>query len=499
MARAIDARNGGDIYQGRIFWRFALLMLQESNNIVRVEFESDDIKSFDDVVVHFSPSIPSDISSSRISRQYIQVKWHTDLGHVFGYDDLTKADFIHATSFSLLEKLKDGVAKCDDETSFIFLTNARAKTGDEIRELIRADNRSLKLEVLFNSKTDNSKMGKVRKCWREHLCLTSNDQLTPILRNFSIQEQRDSLDDLKGELIRGFNSLNCNFHDASHSDFRLDAIYAAWRKRDVKSFDRSELIEALEKEGLKIESKMSSKIIPAVWIKSFSGFAPVEFSIPESSTLSLVHLFSQRYIKNVDDWQSVIKPQIQSFTESIALQFQKFNLILDTHLSLSALLGYHLNSKSGREVILYQKGRSIQYWSSNDNSKGGEVECDDQYFGTEGDLVLEISITHNVSHHVNSYITKSGMIVANKISIRPKNGESSVFIGGGEHSISIVDQIVRFVRSSGHSKVIHVFAACPSSFMFYFGQSASALGKCILYEFDFEADKIYHKSLTLES
>ena len=36
---------------------------------------------------------------------------------------------------------------------------------------------SLRLQVLSEGKTDNSEMGRVRKCWREHLGLGSDEEL----------------------------------------------------------------------------------------------------------------------------------------------------------------------------------------------------------------------------------------------------------------------------------------------------------------------------------
>ena len=53
MAKAVAARIFGDDYQALVFWLEACKMLIGEDDIEHVEIESDDVKSLDDVVVHY--------------------------------------------------------------------------------------------------------------------------------------------------------------------------------------------------------------------------------------------------------------------------------------------------------------------------------------------------------------------------------------------------------------------------------------------------------------
>lgn len=60
-------------------------------------------------------------------------------------------------------------------------------------------------------------------------------------------------------------------------------------------------------------------------------------------------------------------------------------------------------------------------------------------------------------------------------------------VAGGMHATRLADEAADAVRAQAprHGKTVHVFAAAPNSFMFYFGQHCHAMGRVILYEFDF--------------
>ena len=53
MARAIAARNQGDDYQARWFWCQACRLFGTHTKVVRVAYEANNVKSFDDIVVYF--------------------------------------------------------------------------------------------------------------------------------------------------------------------------------------------------------------------------------------------------------------------------------------------------------------------------------------------------------------------------------------------------------------------------------------------------------------
>ncbi|MGH7025609.1 MAG: hypothetical protein ACREEB_18765, partial [Caulobacteraceae bacterium] len=199
MAEAVTARWHGDNYQSRVFWENALNLLDDTSCVVEVTFEASGPKAFDDVVVRYDPPVARS-GPDRIHADYHQVKYHVDRGGHFGYEDFTDPKFIGATSFSLLERLRDAQAAATAPSLFTFLTTYRVSPTDPLAPLISGNDRTLMLERLFDGTTDRSKLGKVRKRWREHLGLPDDEALRNLLRGFRIVDGYRSLDELRSQI-----------------------------------------------------------------------------------------------------------------------------------------------------------------------------------------------------------------------------------------------------------------------------------------------------------
>lgn len=180
MADSVMARWHGDNYQARIFWENAFNLLLPHSCVVEVQFEANGPKAFDDVVVKYDPPVARS-GSERVSAEYYQVKWHVQTGGRFGYEDFVDPNFIGAQTFSLLERLQQARQTAPTSAHFAFLTTYRIKDGDQLAELISGNDKTLLIEKLFDGTTDKSRMGKVRKRWREHLKLTTDDELKTVV------------------------------------------------------------------------------------------------------------------------------------------------------------------------------------------------------------------------------------------------------------------------------------------------------------------------------
>ncbi len=170
MADAVVARWHGDNYQARVFWENAFNLLLPHTCVAEVTFEADGPKAFDDVVVKYDPPV-SRSGPERVSAEYHQIKWHVQTGGRFGFQDFIDPDFIGARSFSLLERLQQARRTAPVSAHFTFLTTYRIKDGDPLAGLISGNDRTLLVERMFDGTSDRSRMGKVRRCWRQHLKL----------------------------------------------------------------------------------------------------------------------------------------------------------------------------------------------------------------------------------------------------------------------------------------------------------------------------------------
>ena len=173
MAKANVARRQGDDFQARLFWLKAASLLDPDSPIVHVAYETGP-KGFDDIFIEFDPQkAPRDHEGKPIYRKHLQCKWHTTAGS-FGYQDLIDSAFINAETFSLLQRAHNAQTQYAADGvgyQFTLVTNWRLTPDDPLQQLVRKESDALDLTSLFDGTTDRSRMGQVRKLWREHLGL----------------------------------------------------------------------------------------------------------------------------------------------------------------------------------------------------------------------------------------------------------------------------------------------------------------------------------------
>lgn len=311
-----------------------LNLLIPDSCVVQVTFEADGPKSFDDVVVRHDPSIARS-RPERVSAEYHQVKWHVEYGGRFGYEDFTDPKFIGATSFSLLQRLMDARRKAAPGARFAFLTTYRTKDGDPLAPLISAHDKSLLTERLFDGSTDKSTTGKVRKLWREHLGLATDEELRAIVDGLRILDGHRSLDEVREEInlkARLVGRLTCT---ASNSDFRYDELARQLKVRGLNVLTRDVLERICREEGLLVRRSVESDRFLPIAIRSFLGAASDIVGAAPGDTLLLTDEFRQRYLQDGRDWQRDIRPKVEAFLAEAARRSSRLRLILDAHASIA--------------------------------------------------------------------------------------------------------------------------------------------------------------------
>ena len=239
MTQAVIARRDGDTFQARLFWEYAARLLDEHGSIVKVGFESGP-KSFDDIWVEYSEeSAPFDQYGARLRRVHMQCKWHS-MPNTYGYVELTDPIFINANAVSFLQRARRAQLKSAPSgtgSRFKLLTNWRLERNDALRDMVSMRSSAIRLDRLYNSKTDNSKSGAVRKLWREHLNIDEKE-LRVFARTLAFGEVTDSLDDLRSRLDMTFRAMGLRRVPASESAFFYDDLVYQWMGQH-----RLELIE----------------------------------------------------------------------------------------------------------------------------------------------------------------------------------------------------------------------------------------------------------------
>lgn len=188
MNKSVDARQKGDGYQHLYFWYYAMKMFDSDEGIGKIEYESNERKYFDDIVVFYKKGYyPKDYLNNPISKEFIQTKYHVGNDDLLSVDNLINENYIGAKT-SILKRLKELNEKFNsNDIHYLFITPHDINPNDELYGLISNDEGQVLLEKLFDNTTDRSRMGKVRKKFRDNLNCT-DDELKEILIPFRLKK-----------------------------------------------------------------------------------------------------------------------------------------------------------------------------------------------------------------------------------------------------------------------------------------------------------------------
>jgi hypothetical protein len=505
MADAVKAQWHGHNYQSRIFWQNALNLLDSTSGVIEVTFEADGPKAFDDVVVKYDPPIARS-GAQRVPAEYHQVKWHVASGGRFGYEDFIDPAFIGAQSASLLQRLQQALATASAGSHFSFITTYRIKDGDPLADLVSGHDKTLLTERLFDGTTDKSRMGKVRKCWRDHLGLASDEELLRIVQGLRVFEGHRSLDELRTEInlkAQVVGLLTCS----TSSDFRYDELARQLKVRGLNTLTRELFLRLCREEGLLAEAPADLDPFLPIAIRSFLGIAADIVGAAPENTLLLTAEFRQRYLRDDREWQRDIRPMVEAFLREAARRSAKLRLVLDAHASIAFLSGSVLDLKSGVETHLVQKGRvGTRVWRADDGSaaKGARFEAAEESLASRGhEIAIAISVSQPATPQARAYIAANLPNIGKVISFAMPAGPGQQSVVGGEHASALAEQVsncVREVKAANPDALVHIFAACPNSLMFFLGQHHQGIAPCIVYEFDFDrrGHKTYQPSFTID-
>lgn len=505
MVDAVMPRWHGDNYQARVFWENALNLLDDGAScIVEVSFEADGPKAFDDVVVRYDPAVARS-GPDRVTADYHQVKWHVEYGGRFGYADLVDPEFIGARTSSILQRLKEARSGTGPGACFSFITTYRIKDGDPLADMVSGNDRSLLIEKLFDgTKTDGSRMGAVRKLWREHLGIADNEELRGVLANFRIFDGHRSLEELKESIILRAKTVGVITTMPTSSDFRLDELARALKKRGLNSFTRETFRQLCKDESILAEIAAAADPYLPVAVRSFLGPASDIVGAKPENTLMLTDQFRQRYLRDDADWQRDIRPQVEAFLRASVAQSPMLRLILDAHASVAFVAGAVLDVKSGVSIELVQKGRvGSRVWRADDGSESGAPLFDvaEHVLGDGPEIAIAISVAQSAEAAARAYcgtsLPKVGRLVVLAL------GPSQRGVLGGGHAAALAEFVANRLRSlkgDDVDVVAHVFAAAPNALLFYLGQQHQAISPCVVYEYDFDrrGNKSYQPSMIME-
>jgi len=497
MVKAIDARNQGDDYQSRVFWLQACRLFLPHTKVAKVGYDIEDLKHFDDVAVIYSCPIPDGRGGS-VEADYYQVKYHVDQAGAFTCDSLMDGSFIRAST-SILQRLSE-LSKLPELAGkgyrFHIVSPRQIDPSDTLSKLVgNKEDGELRLEILFDGKTDKSRMGEVRSRWREHLCI-GDEELRKVIAPLRLLTQAGSLCSMRDVLNDKLVLAGLQPVDADHVGNPYDDLIQKLHADGKRYFTRSELQNICETEGLWKGGVEQMHESYDLGIRSFSRWAE-QMEDETDQMLCLLKHFDNRHIKRSELWEEAILPEVQAFLHHNIAGGASYHLHIDAHSSIAFAAGYCLDPKSAADVALLQKGlHGKVLWkvpavpAQADEAPWliDEIKMADD---TE-DAVVAVSISHNVLPDVGEYVERALPHVGRILGFTPRPGPGPSAVRDGAHASSLARALAsemktRRTTAERHGR-LHVFIAAPNGFTFFLGQLARSFGSCTLYEYDFESN-----------
>lgn len=489
MADAIVSRQQGDDFQARWFWLYAANLLRETSPVRKVSFETGP-KAFDDVVVEYAPQgAPLDHQGRPYLRDHMQCKWHVRPGQ-FGYEDLADPKFSNASSFSLLQRALNAqreYAPSGAGARFQLVTNWDPR--DPLRRLISNQTNALDVDRLFKG-GPKSAHGLLRARWTEHLNI-DEVALRIVLRTMGINVRVRSGAELRTHLNDLFEAVGMRSVPADESSFLYDDLMRKLHGQGRKEFDRTSFRDMVRAEKLLAADAPPPRTV--VGVRSFMH--PIN-SIERRAerVLDLVPRFSDRFLREGQDWDGTIYPALRSFVLNEAEKTDRLQLILDTHASLAFAVGAILDVKSGKEVEIEQRSRERRFWSEEDvpiDPAWQKLTFETDRIGDGAELAVAVGITHDVELHVRQHLTEHLSAAGQLLVVRPEGGDSQSAVRSGSHAAQLAESIAVKVRSGGRVPRVHLFIAAPNGLTFFLGRHHRTLGPATIYEWDFEGRRDY--------
>lgn len=492
MTQAVISRRDGDVFQARIFWFWAAKLLDDHSGISKVGFESGP-KGFDDIWIEYEPGrAPSDHYGHSLQVDRFQCKWHANPG-AYTHADLIDPVYINATSVSFLQKAEAAYRQDQSDgirTRLNLLTNHVLHPDDVLQPVLRSRGGYLDTDKLFDGTTDRSKMGKVRKLWREHL--NSDEQnLKSLCMRLGFRTTRESLDELRLQLDMAFAVAGLRRPEPSQSSTLYDGLIFEWAGQKQLHFDRQSFKKKCQQEGL-----LGKRVhVPDTYgVKSFEHpFDRLEDRCTQ--VLDLVPEFDERYIRDNNAWRTSLQPALKLFLSNAArMSPDRVRLALDAHTTLAFAAGAVLDTKSGRTIEIEQRTPTPKVWAPDDEPASAaqwefdEIVLDERGKGT----ACGVSITRDVLPAMRGYVSAKLPGLRRLLLARPAGGPSQQAVKSGAHANALAEELAERLQrdvdsgASGMGGRTHLFIAAPNTFTLYLGRHVHSLKPLTLYEFDFE-------------
>ncbi len=491
MAKAVLPVQAGFDYQAELFWQKACDLFLPHTKTERVEYEVDDQKSFDDVVVTYSAPIP-DLYDTYKVKEFFQAKFHSKNTAPILYGSLIDPAYIGATTYSFLQKLLNADRNAaDDRYVYTLFSPSSVHPDDALAGVWSNFDGSIDIDGLFVGKTPASKMGEIRQAWSSHLEIEEGDLKTLLrkMRIFQGPDLKRFREDLnKSFLLAGLKPVDATKRANPYEDL-IRKIHAG---KNSLTFDRNRIETIAKEEDLWVGNPSGFPAGRTIGIRSFFRFAEEMPNLTDDMICLCPH-FDGRHIRLEADWNDRILPTVNAFLQKHEGSAEQIYVLLETHISIAFAAGMVINPKAPATFVPIQRNqfRDPEAWNTTGNYSEAADWKEDEITGDNSDaLAVTVSVTHSVTADVKEFVG-GHLGTARIVSFEIMPGPSTTAIKSGDHAFALAEglaqSITKAVKGTGIRKV-HIFAAAPVGFMFYLGRLLKLPSSCEIniYEYNFD-------------
>lgn len=502
----VGARTEGDYYQGLYFWWQAAKLFIDRTRVSRVVLEHDNADGVDDVAVFYAPPGIA-AGGSLVSADFFQLKHHVDHRGTYSADSLiTPAS---GAKSSMLERFQAANnALLGDGHSCFRLHLVSNWTWSEDCPLRAMLGRDGALRDEFFSKSKRSKVGRKREAWRSHLGMDVA-AFTAFARRLRFDVNFFGRRAFMEVVLDRFHAAGMRAPPANQRSCPYDSLIVKFLMDGTNEFERASLYSLCENEGLLLDERPTDPAFLAVGVRSFVRFAENMEDISDEF-ICVSGNFDGRHPREETSWAEAAEAIQRYFSDAgrrSRMRAGPAAIALECHGSIAVLAGYELSLNSGVEIFPHQKGAAgPSLWMPADGDEPGPdrawAAAELRDHNDEGALVVALSVTHDISGDVLEFVEDGALgAVRRAVRLAPAAGPGRDSVFGPTHADRLADQLVAELKElrDRRAEPVHLFCAAPNAFMFTLGRRREALGRLVLYEFDFNltANGNYAPSISL--
>ncbi len=503
--KQVGARTEGDVYQGLFFWRQAASLLIEASLVRQVILEHDEASGVDDVVVFYEkPGINA--GGWLVTADFYQVKYHVDRRDVYSSDALIDPAFINAKS-SLLERFYEAyknIVISHKAFRLQLASNWRWKSDDPLADYLREDDG--KLPDSFFTASCQSHLGNVRELWRDHLAL-AKDEFETFARTLRFDLDHFGRRDFRASVHDRLAAAGLRVPAADRRASSYESLIQQFLMDGTNTFDSATLRDICKREGLLSDQISASQKYGTIGVRSYLRFAERLEEETEEFICAAEH-FDARNPRDALSWCRAAQKIITFFRDPdrrSRLRLKEHAILLECHGSLAVLSGYELSRNSGCLSYPMQKpGRELWKPEAPINMKGLATWSQKVFIRDKDgpDIAVAVSVTHDIAQDVEDYLNQRATDSMHLLlDMRPTTGIGPASVQGPGHAMKLAAEFVESIRKARPkpTAAVHLFVSAPNSLLFFVGQFREALGRIVLYEYDFGYDRhgTYESSITL--